>query len=287
MREKRGNRRGWTGDAGSSSNADTRPRTCISCTTGGATTTGATSITGSGSTSTKRTRAPRDPDRREPVGFSRRTAARLAAGLSLREDHEPQGLSVRAIPRLGRSPAVAIFPHRGTAGPIRPCPRTRHRSERGRARPVVPGRAAVRSLGDAGHSLSPTRNASRDSGRLCPKLEAVLLSGDEDAVARLVRDEPAGIAEERRRYLMTEVARRDRDLVEQLREIYRRVPDMRLGAAPEVRDRTMRGPSRPLAQPRGQRRSGNLVLTCPNHHRAIHRWMRRSTSLATRSFSAP
>jgi 5-methylcytosine-specific restriction protein A len=58
--------------------------------------------------------------------------------------------------------------------------------------------------------------------RLLPeeRLEALLLAGDEEAVTRLVRDEPAGIAEERRRYLMTEVVRRDRDLVDQLRDLY-------------------------------------------------------------------
>ena len=58
--------------------------------------------------------------------------------------------------------------------------------------------------------------------RLLPeeRLEALLLAGDEDAVTRLVCDEPAGIAEERRRYLMTKVVRRDRDLVDQLRDLY-------------------------------------------------------------------
>ena len=52
------------------------------------------------------------------------------------------------------------------------------------------------------------------------KLEALLLGGDEDAAHWLLQDEPAGIAEERRRYLMTEVVRRDRELVEQLRQLY-------------------------------------------------------------------
>src|SRR5262245_63577969 len=50
--------------------------------------------------------------------------------------------------------------------------------------------------------------------------KALLLAGDEDAVARLLHDEPIGIAEKRRQYLMTEVARRDRDLVEHLRNLH-------------------------------------------------------------------
>jgi 5-methylcytosine-specific restriction enzyme A len=100
----------------------------------------------------------------------------------------------------------------------------------------------------------------------------VLLSGDEHAVSRLLRDEPAGIAEERRRYLLTEVVKRDRDLVEQLREIYlgecqicgwapRRSYGAELCEAHHVRWLS-RGGSDDL---------GNLVLICPNHHRAIHR----------------
>ena len=58
--------------------------------------------------------------------------------------------------------------------------------------------------------------------RLLPeeKLEALLLAGDENAVARLLKEESVGIAEERRRYLMTAAVRRDRDLVDHLRDLY-------------------------------------------------------------------
>ena len=104
------------------------------------------------------------------------------------------------------------------------------------------------------------------------RLEALLLAGDENAVATLLREEPAGIAEERRQYLMTEVARRDRDLVEQLRELYagecqicgwapRRSYKTELCEAHHVRWLS-RGGADALT---------NLVLVCPNHHRAIHR----------------
>jgi predicted restriction endonuclease len=110
--------------------------------------------------------------------------------------------------------------------------------------------------------------------RLLPeeRLEALLLSGDEDAVSRLLRDEPAGIAEKRRRYLITDVIKRDRDLVQQLREMYlsecqicgwapRRSYGTELCEAHHIRWLS-RGGTDAL---------GNLVLICPNHHRAIHR----------------
>ena len=58
--------------------------------------------------------------------------------------------------------------------------------------------------------------------RLVPeeRLEALVHAGDVTAVARLLRDEPSGLAEERRRYLTVEAAHRDRELVLQLRHLY-------------------------------------------------------------------
>ena len=139
------------------------------------------------------------------------------------------------------------------------------------------GRAAVRPLSDADHVrlLSYTERLPLEPrARLLPeeRLEAVLLSGDEDAVSRLLIDEPAGIADRRRRYLLTDAVRRDRDLVEQLREMYfgecqicgwapRRSYGTELCEAHHIRWLS-RGGTDAL---------GNLVLICPNHHRAIHR----------------
>ena len=139
------------------------------------------------------------------------------------------------------------------------------------------GRAAIRALGEADHMLLVAYAETlplEPRARLLPeeRLEALLLAGDENAVARLLQDEPVGIAEERRRYLMTTVVRRDRDLVEQLRDIYagecqicawapRRSYGTELCEAHHVRWLS-RGGNDILA---------NLVLVCPNHHRAIHR----------------
>jgi 5-methylcytosine-specific restriction protein A len=139
------------------------------------------------------------------------------------------------------------------------------------------GRAAVRVLTNADHLRLLAYAKSLPLGsraRLLPeeKLEALLLAGDENAVARLLQDEPAGIAEERRRYLMTEVVRRGRDLVEELRELYAGECQI-CGWAPRSRYRAelceahhVRWLSRG-----GDDTISNLVLICPNHHRAIHR----------------
>jgi len=142
------------------------------------------------------------------------------------------------------------------------------------------GRAAVRRLGEADHArladyarhLSPEPRA-----RLLPeeRLEALMLSGDEDAVAQLLRDEPSGLAEERRRYLLSQVtlggSGRDRRLILQLRDLYdgacqlcgwapRRCYGADICEVHHLRWLSRGGPDA----------IGNLVLVCPNHHRIIH-----------------
>lgn len=139
------------------------------------------------------------------------------------------------------------------------------------------GAAAVRRLGLAEHqrlAAYAKKIPLEPRARLLPeeRLEASLLSGDESAVARLIQDEPSGIAEERRRYLMEKAARRDRALVERLRDMYagecqicrwspRRLYEQELCEAHHVRWLS-RGGIDALS---------NLVLVCPNHHRAIHK----------------
>ncbi len=139
------------------------------------------------------------------------------------------------------------------------------------------GDAAVRQIdGDDHKRLLAYAKAlpCEPRARLLPeeKLEALLLAGDEASVARLLKEEPAGIAEERRRYLMSRATRRDRDLVEELRELYlgecqicswspRRTYGAEICEAHHVRWLS-RG---------GTDRLENLVLVCPNHHRVIHR----------------
>ena len=108
------------------------------------------------------------------------------------------------------------------------------------------------------------------------RFKALLVSGDQSAVARLLRDKPSGLAEERRLYLLGQVAQgalgRDRRLTLELRDLYGGscqlcgwAPRQDYGAdlceAHHVRWLSRGGPDT----------LGNLVLVCPNHHRAIHR----------------
>jgi 5-methylcytosine-specific restriction protein A len=102
-------------------------------------------------------------------------------------------------------------------------------------------------------------------------LEALLLAGDEAAVARLLRDEPSGLAEARRRYLMIEASRRDRELVLQLRDLYDGACQI-CGWAPRASygaDICEAHHVRWLSRG-GEDGLANLVLLCPNHHRAVH-----------------
>ena len=141
------------------------------------------------------------------------------------------------------------------------------------------GHAAVRRIMEGDHAVLAAYArplALEPRARLLPeeRLEALLVSGDEAAVARLLRDEPSGVAEERRRYLVAQasVATRDRRLTAELRDLYagtcqlcgwapRRSYGADLCEAHHVRWLS-RGGGDELA---------NLVLVCPNHHRAIHR----------------
>ncbi len=141
------------------------------------------------------------------------------------------------------------------------------------------GRAAVRRITEADH-LVLTAYARplplEVRARLLPeeRLEALLLSGDEAAVERLLRDEPSGLAANRRAYLAGQagMAGRDRRLTAELRDLYAGTcqlcgwaPRSSYGAdlceAHHVRWLSRGGPDE-LA---------NLVLLCLNHHRATHR----------------
>ena len=139
------------------------------------------------------------------------------------------------------------------------------------------GRAAIRPLSYEDHVrlLSYAEQLPLEPrARLLPeeRLEALLMSGNEEAVSRLLHEEPAGIAEKRRNYLMKEVVKRDRDLVDHLRELY--VGECQIcGWAPRqnygaelCEAHHIRWLSRG-----GNDDLGNLVLICPNHHRAVHR----------------
>jgi hypothetical protein len=140
------------------------------------------------------------------------------------------------------------------------------------------GRAAVRGITDPDAALLAAYSRPlplEPRARLLPeeRLEALLYSGDEAAVTRLMEDEPSGLAAERRAYLLGQATpTRDRRLAAELRDIYAGSCQL-CGWSPRESYRAdlceahhvrwlSRGGADELA---------NLVLVCPNHHRAIHR----------------
>ena len=138
------------------------------------------------------------------------------------------------------------------------------------------GRAAVRRLDpEDGAVLAAYARGlpSEPRARLVPEetLEALMFAGDEEAVARLLREEPSGLAAERRAYLTREAVRRDRELVLTLRDLYD-------GACQLCGWTPRRSYGRDLCEAHHVRwlsRGGaddlsNLALLCPNHHRAVH-----------------
>ena len=139
------------------------------------------------------------------------------------------------------------------------------------------GRAAVRRLGpEDGAVLAAYARAlpPEPRARLVPEeaLEALLYAGDEQAVARLLRDGPSGLAEERRVYLAREAVRRDRELVLELRDLYDGTCQL-CGWTPRQcygRDLCEAHHVRWLSRG-GADDLSNLALLCPNHHRAVHR----------------
>lgn len=138
------------------------------------------------------------------------------------------------------------------------------------------GKAAVRRLTAADHQILRVACADlplEPRARLLPEeqLEARVLSGDPDAVAQLLHQEPAGLAAERRQYLYRAAPTRSRALVKDLRSLYDGAcqvcawqPAHRYGhelCEAHHAQWLSRGGADTLA---------NLVLLCPNHHRAVH-----------------
>ncbi|MDE0005525.1 MAG: HNH endonuclease signature motif containing protein, partial [Rhodospirillaceae bacterium] len=138
------------------------------------------------------------------------------------------------------------------------------------------GHAAVRRLTPADH-LALAEYARHlplePRARLLPEeeLEARILLGDPDAVTRLITAEAPGIADERRRYLFKQAPRRNPKHVEELRDLYGGMCQL-CGWNPKSLYR------RNLCEAHhvhwlsrgGHDELDNMVLICPNHHRAIH-----------------
>ena len=139
------------------------------------------------------------------------------------------------------------------------------------------GHAAVRQLTPADHQALAEYawRLSRDPrARLLPEeeLEARILHGDQDAVSRLITTEAPGIADKRRRYLFSQAQRRNRQHVGKLRELYGGMCQL-CGWNPTsvYRQELCEAHHVHWLSRGGDDDLHNLVLICPNHHRAIHR----------------
>jgi 5-methylcytosine-specific restriction enzyme A len=104
------------------------------------------------------------------------------------------------------------------------------------------------------------------------KLEAMLLLGDIEAVKNLVRDEKPGIAEERRIYFYKQAPTRNKNLVEELQEIYSGRCQICQWSPRNVYGRELcHGHHIQWLSRGGADEILNMVLVCPNHHAAIHK----------------
>lgn len=104
------------------------------------------------------------------------------------------------------------------------------------------------------------------------RLELNLQSGDEASATALIEQEGKALSEERRRYLMSQAVRRSRSLVEALRDRYSGRCQL-CGWAPRAiyRSDLCEGHHVRWLGRGGDDSLQNLVLLCPNHHRAVHR----------------
>ena len=139
------------------------------------------------------------------------------------------------------------------------------------------GHAAVRRLTRADHQVlvEYARHLSREPrAHLLPEemLEARILLGNPDAVSSLIADEDPGIAEERRRYLFKQAPQRNPQHVKKLRKLYGGMCQL-CGWDPRslYRQDLCEAHHVHWLSRGGDDALYNMVLICPNHHRAIHR----------------
>lgn len=139
------------------------------------------------------------------------------------------------------------------------------------------GRAAVRTITDADHRIlrAAARNLPLEPrARILPeeRLEEALLLGDERAVEYLVREEDAGIVQQRREYLTRQAPTRNKQLVRNLQGLYEGRCQICLWNPKSVYGVSLcQGHHIHWLSRGGEDDKGNMVLICPNHHAAVHR----------------
>jgi hypothetical protein len=139
------------------------------------------------------------------------------------------------------------------------------------------GYAAVRKISTLDHivltgyakNLPPEPRA-----RLVPeeRLEVLVSQADEPAVEALLQEEPSGLAASRKRYLMSRAISRDRTLTYAMRELYEGQCQICRWSPRSIYEQDVCETHHVQWLSRGGRDAeSNLVVICPNHHRAIHR----------------
>ena len=138
------------------------------------------------------------------------------------------------------------------------------------------GRAAVRRLTASDHQVLVEYSrglALEPRARLLPEedLEARILLGDSDAVNRLITAAVPGIGADRRRYFLQELPRRNRSHVIKLREMYDGMCQLcQWNPNSLYRQDLCEAHHVHWLSRGGDDALHNMVLICPNHHRAIH-----------------
>lgn len=139
------------------------------------------------------------------------------------------------------------------------------------------GHAAVRQLTSADHQVLveyAQRLPLEPRARLLPEeeLEARIVLGNQDAVSDLIMAETPGIADERRSYLFGQAPRRNPHHVKELRELYDGICQI-CGWNPKLlyQQELCEAHHVHWLSRGGDDALHNMVLVCPNHHRAIHR----------------
>lgn len=149
----------------------------------------------------------------------------------------------------------------------------RHHQSLGQA---FQGRAAVRQIQPEESSLLKRYSESlplEPRARLIPeeRLEALAVYGDTKAIEKLIRQDPTGIAEERAIYLSRHLPQRSRTLSEHLKSLYVGQCQICLWD-PLIRYNHHLSETHHLQwlSRGGADQLVNMVLLCPNHHRAVH-----------------
>ncbi len=139
------------------------------------------------------------------------------------------------------------------------------------------GLAAVRRLTPQDHLILQAAAQGlplEPRARLLPeeRLEAALLLGDRQATQDLIREERPGMVRERQEYLYGSAITRNRDLVQELHELYDGRCQLCLWNPRSIYGHSLcHGHHLHWLSRGGEDTLQNMVLICPNHHAAVHR----------------